>query len=106
MEKLIKDIGLVNAPFFLQGFVDGETVRFYDPGLRLPGGEYERMFESAVGKNVFYPLIEYALTGMVSSDVELETKDIITASGDVTVKEVSNTEADYFISFSKLFGKQ
>lgn len=36
---------------------------------------------------------------------ELETKDIITSSGDVTVKEVSNTEADYFISFSKLFGK-
>lgn len=37
---------------------------------------------------------------------ELETKDIITASGDVTVKEASNAEAaDYFISFSKLFGK-
>ena len=37
---------------------------------------------------------------------ELETKDIITASGDITVNEVSENEANYFINFSKLFGKQ
>ena len=35
---------------------------------------------------------------------ELETKDIITASGDVTVKG-TETEANYYIDFSKLFGK-
>jgi len=67
VEKLYQDIGLVNAPVFMQGFVDGDTVRFYDPGLRFPGGEYERMFYAACGKNPIYPLIEYALTGAVSS---------------------------------------
>lgn len=68
VEKLYQDIGLVNAPVFMQGFVDGDTVRFYDPGLRLPGGEYERMFMAVHGKNPIYPLIEFALTGEVKND--------------------------------------
>ena len=77
VEQLIKDIGLINAPVFMQGFVDGNKVRFYDPGLRFPGGEYERMFRVALGKNLFYPLIEYALTGKVSDDaIDLSPNDI------------------------------
>lgn len=65
VEKLYQDMGLVNAPVFMQGFVDGDTVRFYDPGLRLPGGEYERLFTAVCGKNPIYPLIEFALSGEV-----------------------------------------
>lgn len=77
VEKLYQDIGLVNAPVFMQGFVDGDTVRFYDPGLRLPGGEYERMFLAACGKNPLYPLIEYALTGQVSEDtIHMSERDV------------------------------
>ena len=77
VEAFIKDVGLQNAPVFMQGFIDGDTVRFYDPGLRFPGGEYERMFKAACGKNVFYPLIEYAVTGSVSEDsVEIKADDI------------------------------
>lgn len=75
VEKLYQDIGLVNAPVFMQGFVDGDTVRFYDPGLRLPGGEYERMFFAATGKNPMYPLIEFALTGSIS-DNDFDYDDI------------------------------
>lgn len=75
--RFIRDLGLVNAPVFMQGFVDGNTVRFYDPGLRYPGGEFERMFKAACGKDMFYPLIEFALTGAVSEDsVELSPDDI------------------------------
>ena len=37
---------------------------------------------------------------------ELEVKDIITASSDVTVNETSETSADYKINFSNLFGKK
>ena len=77
VERLIRDIGLVNAPVFMQGFIDGDTVRFYDPGLRFPGGEYERVFRHATGKNVFYPLIEYALTGQASEDaLDIKQTDI------------------------------
>ena len=78
VEALIKDIGLINAPVFMQGFVDNDTVRFYDPGLRFPGGEYERMFKYAMGKDLFYPLIEYVLTGEVSADtIDLSDGDIL-----------------------------
>ena len=78
IEKLYQGIGLVNAPVFMQGFVDGDTVRFYDPGLRLPGGEYERMFEAATGKNPLFPLIEYALTGEVKIFASMmEENDIL-----------------------------
>lgn len=77
VQRFVDLVGLVNAPMFMQGFVDGNTVRFYDPGLRYPGGEYERMFKAATGKNLFYPLIEYALTGKVSEDsVTLRPEDI------------------------------
>ncbi len=77
VEKFAKAIGLVNAPMFMQGFVDGDCVRFYDPGLRLPGGEYERMFTHVYGKNPLYPLIEFALTGQVSDDsIELSPEDV------------------------------
>lgn len=64
--NMLKGIGLKNGPVFMQGFVDGDTVRFYDPGLRFPGIEYERMYEAACGVNVIKPLIEYALTGTIS----------------------------------------
>ncbi len=81
VEKLISAIGLENAPFFMQGFVDGDKVRFYDPGLRLPGGEYERMFESVFNKNLLYPLIEFALTGEVLKYNNLMNKNDVFLNG-------------------------
>ncbi|MBQ6794546.1 MAG: hypothetical protein IJO83_00205 [Clostridia bacterium] len=93
VQKLIEDIGLVNAPVFMQGFVDGDTVRFYDPGLRFPGGEYERMFKAAMNKNVFYPLIEYALTGEVSEDAVSLNKDDIWLGGKVAAQVLPTLRA-------------
>ena len=66
--KMLKNIGLKNAPAFMQGFVDGDTVRFYDPGLRYPGAEYERMYERVHGVSLVKPLIEFALTGEISDE--------------------------------------
>lgn len=83
VEKLYRDIGIVTAPVFMQGFVDGDTVRFYDPGLRLPGGEYERMFTCAMGKNPMYPLIEFALTGSVSDEDYSFSKEDVLLKGQV-----------------------
>lgn len=78
VEKLYQNLGIINAPVFMQGFVDGDTIRFYDPGLRLPGGEYERMFTVAMGKNPLYPLIEFALTGKVEYQANLfDSEDVL-----------------------------
>ncbi len=83
VEKLYLNMGIKNAPVFMQGFVDGNTIRFYDPGLRLPGGEYERMFTVAMGKNPMYPLIEFALTGEISSQANLFNKNDVWLDGKV-----------------------
>ena len=77
----------------MQGFVDGDCVRFYDPGLRFPGGEYERMFKAAMNKNVFYPLIEYALTGEVSEDAVSLNKDDIWLGGKVAAQVLPTLRA-------------
>ena len=59
--KMIKGIGIKNGNVFFQGFVDGETVRLYDPGIRVPGNEYERLFEKATGLNPMKSVIPYIL---------------------------------------------
>lgn len=86
IEKFISAIGLVNAPIFMQGFVDGDTVRFYDPGLRLPGGEYERMFTSVFSKNPLKPLIEFALTGQVREENNEMKKDDVWLDGKIAAQ--------------------
>lgn len=68
VKKFIKAIGLKTAPIFMQGFVDGDLVRFYDPGLRMGGGEFERMYTHVFKRNPLSPLIEFALTGKVDED--------------------------------------
>lgn len=64
---MIRALGIQNGPMFLQGFVDGDTVRFYDPGFRFPGAEFERVYAAVHNLNLIEPLIEYAVTGSISS---------------------------------------
>lgn len=66
--NMLQNIGLKTGPVFMQGFIDGDTVRFYDPGLRFPGIEYERMYEAIYGINPIKALVEFALTGNVSEE--------------------------------------
>ena len=69
----IKGIGIENGPVFMQGFIDGDTVRFYDPGFRLPGTEYENLLLKATGINLMKELITLALGGEISDyDGQLE----------------------------------
>ncbi|MCR2046568.1 hypothetical protein NSB25_04655 [Acetatifactor muris] len=66
--SMLKSIGLKNAPVFFQGFIDGERFRFYDPGLRFAGGEYERIQRIATGKDTIQMLVEFALCGEASNE--------------------------------------
>ena len=63
--RMIKDLGIKNGPVFMQGFVDGETVRMFDPGIRFPGNEYERIFTKATGMNPMKSIIKYAVGGEI-----------------------------------------
>lgn len=77
VKKLIKNIGIKNGPVFMQGFIDGDKVRMYDPGLRFPGGEYERLFEKSTGINLSKAVIEIALTGAVQSNIDFENSYLL-----------------------------
>ena len=66
--NMIRGLGIMNGPVFMQGFVDGDTVRFYDPGFRFPGAEYELMTKAVWGLDVMKMMVEYALAGEFKSD--------------------------------------
>lgn len=86
VEKFIQDVGLKNAPIFMQGFVDGDCIRFYDPGLRFPGSEFERMYTHVFGRNPIHPLIEFALTGKVTEEDYGFSKEDIYLDGKISAQ--------------------
>lgn len=61
--QMIRNLKIDNGPIFLQGFIDGGKFRFYDPGIRFPGGEYDRLFYAATGIDIVSAVVSYALTG-------------------------------------------
>lgn len=63
VKKMIKALGVQFGPVFLQGFIDGDTIRYYDPGMRMPGGDYDRILKKATGFDTVKSLIHFALTG-------------------------------------------
>lgn len=65
VSDMLVALGVQNGPVFMQGFVDGDEFRFYDPGLRFPGGDYDRIFASEMGVNLMKLLIELAYTGKI-----------------------------------------
>ncbi len=63
VKKMIKTLDIKYGPVFLQGFVDGETIRYYDPALRMPGGDYDLILKKVTGFDTVKSLIHFALTG-------------------------------------------
>ena len=63
LQHMLRELGICNAPVFIQGFMDGDVLRPYDPALRLPGHLYERKLREVTGLDVFEAMIEFAMTG-------------------------------------------
>lgn len=63
VKNMIKSLGIKFGPVFLQGFVDGNTIRYYDPAQRMPGGDYDVILEKATGFSTVRSWITFALTG-------------------------------------------
>ncbi len=85
MRGFIKALGITNGPIFMQGFIDGNTVRFYDPGLRCPGGEYEKLLKETTGADAMTLLVEFALTGEIEKPTGM-TDDLYRLGGHHTVQ--------------------
>ena len=77
VEKLIHSLSIENAPFFMQGFIDNDKVRFFDPGLRFPGTEFSRVLKEITNIDTTKALIEFAFTGKMDSILEnLNSKSV------------------------------
>lgn len=63
VKAMIRALGIQFGPVFMQGFVDGDTIRYYDPALRMPGGDYDLVLKQATGFDTVKSLIHFALTG-------------------------------------------
>lgn len=61
--RMFERIGFHDGPIFMQGFVDGNAFRFFDPGLRFPGVDYERVYRCVFGIDLAEALVRFALTG-------------------------------------------
>lgn len=63
VKDMIRSLGIQFGPVFLQGFVDGDTIRYYDPAERMPGGDYDIVLKEATGFDTVKSWIHFALTG-------------------------------------------
>lgn len=61
--KMFKKLGMKNGPIFMQGFEDNGVFRFFDPGLRFPGVDYELVFKKVFDVDLMKSMIQIALTG-------------------------------------------
>lgn len=61
--KMFKNMGFKNGPIFMQGFEDHGVFRFFDPGLRFPGVDYEKIYTKILGIDIMDAMIDIALEG-------------------------------------------
>ncbi len=78
--KMFKRLGFMNGPIFMQGFVDKGVFRFFDPGLRFPGVDYERIYEKVFGISLMELMVQIAVNGKCDQGVVLP-KDGVNLNG-------------------------
>lgn len=79
--RMLKSLGIKDGPAFLQGFVDDDGFYFYDPGLRFPGGDYERAVKNATGVDFAEELIRFSL----GERLRVSGADIALLNGNVEI---------------------
>ena len=61
--EMIKGLGIKDGPVFMQGFAKDGQFYFFDPGLRFPGVEYERIFSAVFDVSLEEWLVYYSVYG-------------------------------------------
>ena len=67
--SMFRKLGLKNGPCFMQGFYDHGVFRFFDPGMRFPGVDYDRVYQREFGVDLAKLMVELALTGKIAEDI-------------------------------------
>lgn len=71
--RMIKDLGIKNGPIFMQGFYKEGKFYFFDPGLRFPGVEFERIYKKVWNIDFAQLLIQFAIDGKFPDGTVLPT---------------------------------
>ena len=72
VRDMIAGIGMKNGLIFIQGITDGENFAVFEAGLRINGSEMHMIVDQINGFNMMHLLVEYALTGQMHGDLNLE----------------------------------
>lgn len=67
--NMFKNMGYKNGPIFMQGFVYENDFYFFDPGLRFPGVDYERIVKKAYGVDLMDAMIDIAMGKEISIQI-------------------------------------
>lgn len=73
VKDMFLSIGFINGVFFFQALPDGANIYVYEMGLRTGGGMTYIITEAACGNNDLEMLINYALTGKMCDDSDVQT---------------------------------
>lgn len=69
VKNMIRQLGLRNAPVFIQAFFDGEKACLYDPGLRMPGDDFDEGYSRITGIDISEALVRFAFTGQMPKEL-------------------------------------
>lgn len=75
MVALLEKHGPKNGTLFVQGFVDGDKIRFFDPGLRFCGTLDTIVYPQICGISPLNWMVNHSLTGVLCTDEEFEQMD-------------------------------
>ena len=67
--NMFKNMGYKNGPIFMQGFVYQDDFYFFDPGLRFPGVDYERIIQKVYGVDLMDAMIDIATQNKISIEI-------------------------------------
>lgn len=72
--NMYKSEGFTDGVLFMQGYFDGQRVKFFEMGCRL-GGSYFNHEQACLGYNAMDMIIRYALTGKMVDDIGSISKE-------------------------------
>jgi hypothetical protein len=63
IRNMLTALEIRNSPVFIQGFLDGDRFRAYDPGLRFPATVFEETMKAETGLDIHEAMIRFAMSG-------------------------------------------
>ena len=103
VKAMFKELGFKDGLIFLQGYIDGDKITFYEMGCRL-GGSFFDLEQACLGYNAVDMIIRHSLTGkMVEDGLIIEnhaakfkkfavTSNFLLAGGNQTIAQISGIE--------------